>query len=263
MIRATEVAGFPALVAGERRDGRPAIILIHGAFSHAEHFRLWLEPLAAQGYSVIAPTLRAPGASVERLAFADYLAAATAIIANVASDSQLPTVIGHSLGGLVAQKLAESGACGAAVLVASAPAGMLTAQPRSLPYLLPLFPRILAGLRLKASDATLQALVLHGIPEVDRTALLGSFVEESGIVYRQMIFGVVRVDPAHVRCPVLCVGGTADRVVSRRLLRSTAWRLHAPLREYSGKGHWLIAEPGWQELIVAIVSWLQERGRSQ
>jgi pimeloyl-ACP methyl ester carboxylesterase len=256
-VQTVQIGGFPVLIAGDRSEGRPEIVLIHGAFSHAEHFRGWVEYLGARGYCVVAPTLRTPSTGLERQGFADYLEAARHIIAIRDRAGQPPVVIGHSLGGLIAQKLAEAGACRGAVLVASAPPGMLTAQPRSLPYLAPLFPRILAGRPLPADESVLRALVLHCVPEIERAALVASFVPESGLVYRQMVFGQIKVAPERVHCPVLCIGGMEDRIVSRRLVRGTARHLGAKLREYPGRGHWLIAEPGWKDLANDVLDWIE------
>jgi pimeloyl-ACP methyl ester carboxylesterase len=163
------------------------------------------------------------------------------------------------MGGLLVQKLVESGDCRAAVLVASAPPAMLTAQPRSLPYLLPMFPRILAGLPVKPPATALRALVLHKLAEVDRRAFTRSFVTESGLVYREMIFGRIRVAVGGRTCPVLCIAGTDDRIVSLRLARATARRWCAPLREYPGRGHWLLAEPRWEEVAGEVVAWLKSQ----
>jgi alpha-beta hydrolase superfamily lysophospholipase len=256
-VQTVQIGGFPVLIAGDRSERRPEIVLIHGAFSHAEHFRGWVEHFAARGYSVFAPTLRTATTALEGLGFDQYLAAAQHIVASRERSDLLPVVIGHSLGGLIAQKLAEAGICRSAVLLATAPPGMLTAQPRSLPYLAPLFPRILTGRPIPADETVLRALVLHGVPETERGGLLASFVRESGLAYRQLVFGQIRVAPERVRCPVLCIGGTEDRIVSRRLVRGTARHLRAELREYQGRGHWLVGEPGWKDIANEIIDWIE------
>lgn len=54
-------------------------------------------------------------------------------------------LIGHSMGGLLAQHLAARTPCAALVLLAPVPPGVLWAQPRVVPHLARLPPRILIG----------------------------------------------------------------------------------------------------------------------
>src|ERR1700724_1114730 len=56
-----------------------------------------------------------------------------------------PILVGHSLGGLVAQRLAELGRARALVLLASAPPAMLTAQAIALPRFATNMPKIMTG----------------------------------------------------------------------------------------------------------------------
>ena len=71
-----------------------------------------------------------------------------------------------------------------------------------------------------------------------------------------MIFGSFRVDAHKVRCPVLVVGGTDDRVASVALLRATA-KYCAALKLYEGCGHWLLEEPGGDKVAGDIGAWLR------
>src|SRR5512145_1756851 len=92
----------------------------HGAWCWDEYF---LEYFAAHGYATYALSLRGHGGSPERdrlrwLSVADYVAD----VAQVASILPAPPVIvGHSMGGLVAQKYLETHPAPAAVLMASVP----------------------------------------------------------------------------------------------------------------------------------------------
>ena len=54
-------------------------------------------------------------------------------------------VVGHSLGALLAQRLAELGRARAIVLIAPAPPGMLTAQSVALRHFVPQMPKIMTG----------------------------------------------------------------------------------------------------------------------
>jgi pimeloyl-ACP methyl ester carboxylesterase len=127
---------------------------------------------------------------------------------------------------------------------------MLTAQLAALPALLPMVPSILRGRPLLPSCATCEAIVLNRVPQSERARIHGALVHESGKVYREMIFGTFRVDAQKVRCPLLVVGGSDDRVVSVTLLRATAKYYGAALKLYEGRGHGCLKNPAGTRLRV-------------
>jgi pimeloyl-ACP methyl ester carboxylesterase len=252
----TTLAGFPAIRI-EGAKGRPPLLFVHGAFAGNEPFAGWMKVLARQGWPGIAAARRGRQGvgpeSAAGLTIADYVDDTLRVIDAL---GEAPVIVGHSLGGLIAQKIAELGRCRAAVLLAPAPAGMLTAQPVALPALLPMFPKILLGQPVRPSCRTCETIVLNRMPVEDRGRIHDSLVHESGKVYREMIFGTFRVDAAKVGCPVLVMNGREDRVVSVALARQTAQRYGAELKLYEGHGHWLLEEPGFEALALDAGAWL-------
>lgn len=258
-IATTSLAGFPALRTASAND-RPPLMFVHGAFATHQPFAPWMAALERAGWGGIAVARRGAlgggtATSVAGLRIADYVEDTVKAIDAL---GEAPVIVGHSLGGLIAQKIAELGKCRAAVLVASAPPGMLTPQPRSLPALLPMMPRILLGLPLRPGRATCEAIVLNCVPVAARARIYDGLVPESGKVYREMIFGTFRVDAGPVRCPVLVVGGGQDRIVSEALNRSTAKRYGAACRLYANHGHWLLEEPGFESVVGDVAAWLDQ-----
>lgn len=254
---ATTIAGFPALVTAASSK-RPPVLFIHGSFVTHLTYRNWMEEFAKQGWYCVAPAMRGRlGIGPERargVTIKDYVADTLKVIDTL---DQLPIVVGHSMGGLVAQKIAELGKCRAAVLLSPAPAGMLTAQPVALPALIPMFPKIIAGIPLLPASGGCARLVLNRVPEENRAAIHGALVHESGKVYREMVFGTFKVDASKVHCPVYVVGAEEDRVVSPALCKQTAERYNAELRIYAGHAHWFLQEPGWEKIAGDTAMWLE------
>jgi pimeloyl-ACP methyl ester carboxylesterase len=255
-VSPTMLAGFPAIKIDGAAD-RPPLLFIHGAFVGHEPFAGWMKMLARRGWPGVAAARRGRQGvgpdSAAGLTIADYV---DDTLRTIDALGEAPVIIGHSLGGLIAQKIAELGRCRAAVLLAPAPAGMLTAQPVALPALLPMLPKILLGQPVRPSCRTCETIALNRIPVEDRTRIHDSLVHESGRVYREMIFGTFRVDAAKVHCPMLVMGGRDDRIVSVALVRRTAERYGAKLKIYEGHGHWLLEEPGWETLAAEVGAWL-------
>ena len=130
MIHQTTVAGFPAIET-RLQSAKPRLLFLHGAFATHACWRGWVAAFADRGWNATAASFRGRlGVGPERargVSLKDYLEDALQVIASL---DQPPIVIGHSMGGLLAQKIAELGRCRAAVLLAPAPAGMLPAHSR-------------------------------------------------------------------------------------------------------------------------------------
>jgi pimeloyl-ACP methyl ester carboxylesterase len=236
---------------------RPAVLFIHGAFSNPAHFAPWVERFSRAGFECRVPSLPGHGPSDPRalasLGIEHYLAA---LEREVAQLSAPPILVGHSMGGLLAQQLAAKGRCRALICVASAPPWMLTSPPRSLPYFLPMLPAILAGRPVYPPEATLRALVVHHLPQEEQRALLPTFGPESGRAYRAMMLGTARLPGPPFRGPVLCLSGREERVIPMRTSAAIA-RLYGARHEIFTQGHWLIAASLVDQVAGTALRWLE------
>ncbi len=262
-LEETTIAGFPASVSrpAKRRPGAPTVLFLHGAFADHVAFRGWVRRFAAVGYPTVAVSRRGRlGVGPERaagLSFDDYVDDTKAVIDELGGT---PVLVGHSLGGLVAQRLAEEGRASAVALLASAPPAMLTAQAIALPRFAPNMPRIMAGRPFIVGNDACSVLALNRVPEEDRPAIHAHLTEESGKVYRSMMLGTIRVKAAKVQIPVFVAGGAQDRIISPRLVRTTARHYGVEPRLYDEHGHWILEEPGWEHVADDVLTWLADSG---
>lgn len=266
MIESTTLAGFPGLSAKASGASRGTAVFLHGAFGDHTAFGPFMERFARAGWDGFAFSRRgrhgvgARGAA--GVTMNDYLDDTRAVLDALARPVVL---VGHSLGGLLAQVLAAEGRARAQVLVASAPPGMLTAQPIALPHFAPKLLRIFTGRDFMVSEKAVEVLALNAMPDAsERKRILATFVPESGLVYRAMMMGSVRVDATKVTCPTLVVAGGDDRIISGALSRKTAKHYGAPLVTHAGHAHWILEEPGADRIADEIVEWLaqNENGKS-
>ncbi|PYO88092.1 MAG: alpha/beta hydrolase, partial [Gemmatimonadetes bacterium] len=124
---------------------RTPVVFIHGLWLHADSWKPWVELFRAAGYDATAPrwpgepaTVAESNAHPERLAnvgIDDVVEHYAAIIRKLPTK---PIVIGHSFGGLVAQKLLGMGLASAAV--ALDPAQIRGVLPLPLAQLKSAFP---------------------------------------------------------------------------------------------------------------------------
>ena len=203
------------------------ILFLHGVFGKPSLQKPWSVYFETRGFEVHAPALAGRDPTRD-----DVLAASgiqdclEVVLAAYDRLSSPPIVIGHSMGGLFAQKLAAARSPCAAVLLASIPPGILWPQVKVLPHLFPLLPRILAGRTFFPSVRTLREVPLSTLPTAEQDALIPQMVRDSGRVFRQMSMGApsTRVDAAQVACPVLCVSAGQNRNVAQRISRRLAAR---------------------------------------
>lgn len=236
---------------------RSPIIFIHGAFSTHRHFAGWSEYFSRAGFECHSLSLPShPTANADELSFlslGDYLAVLKDQLPKLAEP---PIIVGHSMGGLLAQHLAATMPCRALVCVASAPPWMLSIRPRTLSSVLPVLPAILTGQPFALSGAMIRYLAAHDLPESEQQELVTSFVPESGRAIRGMIFGLLRLPRKPFQGPVLCLSGRKDRMISNRDTHAVA-RFYGARHEVFNRGHWLIAPSAQAEVAGSVLRWLE------
>jgi pimeloyl-ACP methyl ester carboxylesterase len=234
------------------------VLFVHGAFADHVGFRRWVEYFTEAGYHSVAASRRGRmGVGPDRaagLSFESYVDDTLAVIDEL---GDAPIVIGHSLGGLLAQRLAELGRACAIALLASAPPAALTAQKIALPRFAPNLPRIMSGRPFMVGNNACSVLALNRVPESERAAIHAHLTHESGKVYRSMMLGTIRIRASRVSVPVFVAGGDDDRIISTRLVRKTARHYGVDARLYPNHGHWLLEEPGWEDLAGDVLAWLE------
>ena len=248
------------------RAYRP-ILFIHGFLASAWVYESYLRFFAERGYAGFAVNLRGragsslpSGGTIGAVSLADYVEDARQVARWIAERFQSPIVFGHSMGGLIAQKLGEEGLARGLVLLSPAPPrgigivswSLMRRQLRYVPALLrskPVVPRL--------SDA--RALVLNRVPAAEQQTIFARFVPDSGRAGRQLNFGSIAIDERQLRdrdCPVLVVTGDEDRFIPPRIAERVARKFHAPVYMTRGHGHLMLCEPGWEEAATFIADWI-------
>lgn len=64
------------------------------------------------------------------------------------------------------------------------------------------------------------------------------------------------MDASKVRCPMLVVGASKDRITPPRLTKKVAEKYAADLRSYEGFAHMLPLEPRWERVAADVADWL-------
>jgi pimeloyl-ACP methyl ester carboxylesterase len=235
----------------------PSLVLVHGLGGAAWN---WVELTSelVRRYRVLALDLPGHGGS-SPLPSAESLTPFADVVAAVAEREVLlpAAVVGHSLGGVVALRLALRRPDAVAALLLAASAGISSgtrAREVALTTLVVTRPaRLAAPFRgLIARHAWLRHLVF-GFFEVSDPASLSTAAVDGFLAGpalhtdvlsagRALVADDPRVDLGAVRCPCLVLAGARDRMVPVEDAVEYARRLRAPLRIVPDCGHLVIGE---------------------
>jgi pimeloyl-ACP methyl ester carboxylesterase len=259
MTERVKLGGLNALVAAPAVETGPPLLFVHGYFGLAVAFERMMACLSSKGHRCVAIDLRGHGDSalsgdLGKVSIHEY-ADDVERVARLLGD---PVIIGHSMGGLLAQLAAERGVAKAIVLLSPAP-------PRGIPVLsvklaihqAKYMPAILTSRVVVPGRSDLRALVLNRVPESERDALLDMLVPDSGRAALQMSVLGVSVDRDRVKVPVLVMAGDEDLFIPLSRGQRVAARYGAQFLAAPGRGHMLIIEPGYEELCAWITDWIR------
>ncbi|WP_425996392.1 alpha/beta hydrolase [Caulobacter sp. DWR1-3-2b1] len=250
------------------------VLLIHGYGCAGDVWGPVAERLRTEGYRVEAPTIKSalrtvdgPKAGLTDLTLADYVAEMSALAQSLSKQSgKKPLVIGHSMGGLIAQKIAEAGHASGLVLFAPAS----PADARGKPRLSPVFtflnmalspkPQTKAGKMWKTG---FKYGVVNVVPSARHDGLYAKMVYDSGRVLADLAWPdkdpsrTAHVDAAKVTVPVLVLAGALDRTMPLDDVRLVSRKYAtADLKIYPENAHYLIDEPNTMKILNDLIAWL-------
>jgi pimeloyl-ACP methyl ester carboxylesterase len=238
---------------------RGSVLFIPGYFADATVFTEWLPYFAARGYSAHAINLRGrcgsrPTVDLGRATMDDFADDASVVAKTLGA----PLVVGHSMGGLIAQQLAERGNARAIALIAPAPPRGITVLSlrlaiKQLKYL----PAIFRSKLVKPDREDLRDIVANRVPPEFQDFFLDRLRPDSGRAARDMSITGVPVDATRVTCPMLVLAAELDRFIPMSIVKRIATRYDAPLVTFPGRGHMIIVEPGWEVVADRIIAFAE------
>lgn len=258
------------------------VVFIHGLWLHATSWQPWLELFRSRGYSATAP--RWPGEPVDVLLAREHPEAVAGIgIEDVTAHyagyidrlPEPPVLIGHSFGGMIAEKLLGQGRGRAAVAIDAAQIkGVLPLPLSSLHATLPVF----------RNPANRHRSVMLTEPEFRYAFANAVSEEESADLYERWVvpapgrplFEAASANfslhsPAAVntrnedRGPLLLVMGGRDHTVPEAITKATAKQYRGSaaltdLEEFADRGHSLTIDSGWRQVADGVLRWLEGQG---
>lgn len=281
---APEIAST-TLTAPERDDiaranasGLRPVLFVHGLWLLSSSWDRWRGLFEEAGYTTVAPGWPDDPPSIEDAranpdAFASKMVQEVTdhFLEAIAELTVKPAVIGHSFGGLIAQKIAGTGASAATVAIDPAPfQGVLSVPLSSLKSSAPVVGHLSSlrrGVTLSFED--FQYGWANALDEDEARSLYEEFhVAASGNPIFQVVtanlnpFSETKVDTKNPeRGPLLLIGGEADHTVPVKPTQQ-AYDIQSKnpgVTEFTvlaDRGHSLTIDHGWQEVAQTALDFI-------
>ena len=248
------------------------IMMLPGACCGAWIYKDFRGYFQDKGWTVLTPELRhhdqKPGQAADpglaTTSLTDYVADLTLAIQAL---PEPPVIMGHSMGGLLAQLLAAKGLARAIALIT--PARTWGTLPSSEDEIIAAIGLMSTGpFWTQAMDPVFEIAAENSLnclsPERQKE-VFAQFVPESGqAIFESMFWMFDRkrasyVNPLNVDCPVLAIAGGSDKVTSATSVRDVADKYleQATYLEFSSMGHMLLLEDNWRAVADACSEWLE------
>lgn len=259
-----------------------SVVFIHGLWVHATAWTPWVELFAASGYAPVAPGWPGDGLSVAQTrAHPDALARRgideiTDHYAEIIGQlPDRPIVIGHSFGGLVAQKLLAQGRAGAAVAID--PGQIKGVRPVPLAQVRAGLPVLRKPANKKRAVSLTKEQFRFGFGNAISAAESDELFERWTIpgpglpLFEATSANFTKGSPAAVdttradRGPLLLIAGGKDHTVPQKVVEA-AHHLYrkspatTELKVFADRGHSLVFDRQWKEVASYTLTWLTRQG---
>jgi pimeloyl-ACP methyl ester carboxylesterase len=258
---------------------RTPVVFVHGLWLHASSWGPWVDRFTQEGYAPVAPGWPGDGETVEATRAQPDQVAGHGIQDVVAHYARIiealpakPIVIGHSFGGLIAQRLLGDGLASAAVGIDAAPIKGVVFLPLSALRVASIALRNPANKKRAVSLTAEQFRYGFGnaIPAAESAELYERWATPSPgkPLFEAAMANLAPHSPAKVntgnasRGPLLLTAGGRDHTVPAAITRSTLKqyrrsRTVTELKEFPDRGHSLALDSGWPEVAGAVLAWLR------
>lgn len=257
---------------------RPKIIFIHGMFLNPRSWERWISHFESLGYTCEAPAW--PFHDGEPCELREKIPAGLGGLSlrevyshyqlHLQRETEPPIVIGHSMGGLIMQKLAAAGLIRAGVGICSvAPNRMLAVDWSFLKNTAAITNPFAGSEPYEMSEELFNKNFANTMTESQSRAAWQAYsVHESRQVLRDIMGTDGEIDISKPHVPFLFVGAANDEIIPTSLVSKNAHaysdeRSHSEFVEISGRGHFICGQDGWNEVALQIANWLESHLNSQ
>lgn len=250
---------------------KKTIVFIHGMFQNPVSWEKWTAYFNAQGYNCISPAwplhegvpadLRTfPPAGLGDLELQTIVTEMERVVSAL---PEKPIVIGHSVGGLIVQLLAQKGLIEMGVPVDSvAPNAMLAFDWGFMKNSALIANPFKGNEPFEMDLESFKASFCNTMSdEATREAYEHTATHDSRNVLRDCMGEAGQIDLDLPHPPLLFIGGEEDEIIPHDLNKKNAEAYTdevsiTDFKAFPNRGHWICGQDGWEEVAAYINDWL-------
>lgn len=249
------------------------IVLVHGMFVNNISWAAWKTYFENQGYTVYAPAN--PGhegdpaelrtnihPQLTQTGFEDVVMNIVKLIDTL---PEKPIVIGHSMAGLVIQKLVEMDKAYAGISIDGAPPKNILPPLSTIKIVWPAIDFFKGSKAYMGTKQWYRKAFFNTISETESEKAFDEIaVPESRKIGRDTVLkSFSKVDFKKPHQPLLFIAGEKDTIFPSSLTRKIAAAYKHPgskvdYHEFKGRSHYLCGEPGWEEIAAYVLQWIEK-----
>jgi pimeloyl-ACP methyl ester carboxylesterase len=210
------------------------IYFLHGLNGFADEWQPMIHYFSSKGFHCTAIELR-KGMNLRKTRFQDYV---DKIVSLVEKEDIL---VGHSMGGLLVQKVAEATVLKAGIGICPAPPKGIKTQSLSYFTQIRYLPFIIARLPFLPSFSLFQNQLLNNLPLEIAKKRYQSLQKQSAIVTYEVLKQKIPVDETKIRCPLFFIARANDLMISPSIVQQIAEKYNAPMKTISGS-HYIFSD---------------------
>jgi esterase/lipase len=247
------------------------IVLIHGLFVNNTSWNQWKNYFEAKGYAVHTPANPGHEGNPEQLrrsvhpqltqtGFEDVVKNIVNLIDTL---PEKPIVIGHSLAGLVVQKLIEMDKAVAGISIDGAPPKNVFAPPATIKAVLPVVNPFKGNAAYMGTKDWYHHSFFNNYTREESDKLYEQIaVPESRKIARDTLLkSFANIDFKKSHNPLLFIGGSNDNIFASSFTKKIAGSYKdknsvTDFKEFEGKSHFICGEEGWENVADYILNWI-------
>jgi pimeloyl-ACP methyl ester carboxylesterase len=248
--------------------------LVHGLFVNNTSWKQWKTYFEAKGYTVHTPAN--PGhdgdpselrknihPQLTQTGFEDVVMNIVKLIDTL---PEKPIVIGHSLAGLVVQKLIEMDKAVAGISIDGAPPKNVLAPWDTIKTVFPVVNFFKGNSAYMGSREWYHKAFFNNYTKAESDKLFDQIaVPESRKIAREtLLTSFANVDFKKAHNPLLFIGGAKDNIFSAEFTKKIANRYQdknsiVDYKAFEGRSHFIAGEQGWEEVAGYVLNWIENK----
>ncbi|MES2629218.1 MAG: alpha/beta hydrolase [Bacteroidota bacterium] len=256
---------------------KKTIVFVHGMFQTNKSWEKWVNFFNEKGFHCMAPAwplhegepsaLRNnPPADLGDLRLNDVVAHIEQLVTGL---PERPIVIGHSVGGLIVQLLANKDLISLGVPINSvAPNAMLSFDWDFFKNSVKIANPFKGDEPFEMNAEGFHDAFANTLSKEEAAAEFEkSAVHDSRNVLRDCMMEYGHVDLEKQHAPLLFISGHEDHIIPYELVEknSKAYDENSGISDYKdfeGRSHYICAEPGWEEVATHVYNWIQSQSNN-